>query len=133
MIYSFSDADAKKSSDLTEILTEKVADVTKEPKGTETFKDIHKVVRKIGHIVEFFILGVVSFLLALSYNLSVKRSIIISLAFCTFYAVTDEIHQLFVDGRTGRVIDVFIDFCGSVAGVGVVKGIEKFKTRNKTK
>ncbi len=33
------------------------------------------------------------------------------------YAVTDEIHQLFVPRRAGRVLDVCIDSLGSLIGV----------------
>lgn len=33
-----------------------------------------------------------------------------------FYAVSDEIHQLFIPGRSGEVRDVLIDGAGAVAG-----------------
>ncbi len=35
----------------------------------------------------------------------------------TLYAVTDEIHQLFVPGRAGQARDVLIDACGVFAGI----------------
>ena len=37
-------------------------------------------------------------------------------AFCIFYATTDEFHQLFVPGRTGRLLDIGIDSCGALLG-----------------
>ena len=33
---------------------------------------------------------------------------------------TDEIHQLFVSGRSGRITDVLIDGCGAVAGTLII-------------
>ena len=33
------------------------------------------------------------------------------------YAITDEIHQLFVPGRSGMIKDVFIDSLGIITGV----------------
>ena len=33
-----------------------------------------------------------------------------------FYANTDEFHQLFVPGRTGRLLDIGIDSCGALLG-----------------
>jgi len=33
------------------------------------------------------------------------------------YALSDEIHQLFVPGRAFQVFDLFIDFLGSLFGV----------------
>ena len=32
------------------------------------------------------------------------------------YAVTDEIHQLFVPGRSGQITDVILDSCGGLIG-----------------
>ena len=40
-------------------------------------------------------------------------------AFCILYAITDEIHQLFVPGRSGRIFDVGVDAVGSLVGVAV--------------
>ena len=39
-----------------------------------------------------------------------------ALPFCLLYAATDEMHQLFTDGRCGSPIDVMIDFSGAATG-----------------
>ena len=36
------------------------------------------------------------------------------------YAVSDEFHQLFVEGRAGRWMDVGIDTTGAIVGIGIV-------------
>ena len=33
------------------------------------------------------------------------------------YAITDEIHQIFVIGRSGEIRDIIIDTCGSTVGI----------------
>ena len=33
------------------------------------------------------------------------------------YASSDEIHQIFVSGRSGNIKDVIIDTCGSYLGI----------------
>lgn len=33
------------------------------------------------------------------------------------YAALDELHQFFVEGRTGRISDVFLDTCGAAFGI----------------
>jgi len=38
---------------------------------------------------------------------------------CSLYAVTDEIHQLFVPGRSGELRDVMIDSIAALVGVGL--------------
>lgn len=49
------------------------------------------------------------------YFLSIDRSIkifLLNFFFCSLYAFTDEIHQLFVVGRTFSYFDIFIDITG---------------------
>lgn len=40
-----------------------------------------------------------------------------SMAVVLGYAATDEFHQLFVEGRSGKVTDVLIDGCGALCGI----------------
>lgn len=41
-------------------------------------------------------------------------------ALATAYAVTDEIHQMFIPGRAGMVTDVLLDSAGVLVGVAIV-------------
>ena len=45
----------------------------------------------------------------------------------TLYACTDELHQLFVPGRTGQIFDVFVDTLGATFGCLLVLGVLKIK------
>ncbi len=128
MIFSFSSKSGSDSKKISEKITDKVVNISEEANNndeiraeitaSESYKSVHKLIRKIAHIFEFSLLGAFTFLLANSYKLSLKNSILISLGYCLIFAVSDEIHQLFVDGRAGRAIDVLIDFVGSSIGVG---------------
>lgn len=40
-----------------------------------------------------------------------------ALIFCFLYAASDEIHQLFSDGRSGQFSDVLLDSCGALCGI----------------
>lgn len=75
-----------------------------------------KPVRKSAHFFIYSILGLLVVSLALEYSISYK-TVIFSLAFCFLYSISDEIHQLFVPGRSGEVLDVFIDTLGSFFGI----------------
>lgn len=44
---------------------------------------------------------------------------LIAFAFTVFYACTDEFHQLFVEGRTGKITDVLIDSLGAIVFISV--------------
>lgn len=72
-------------------------------------------IRKAGHFTEYFILGILvySFIRSAVF----KRVLGISLSVCLLYAVSDEIHQIFVPGRGPSPADVLLDFSAAVAGI----------------
>lgn len=74
------------------------------------------LLRKIGHIAEYFILT--AFLYRAfkgSFNISVFSLFMYPAVLAFFYAVSDEIHQYFVLGRFCSVRDVLIDSLGIMA------------------
>ena len=73
-------------------------------------------IRKLAHLTEYAILGI---LLYNAFRVSrVEKNLIpYSLLICMIYAITDEIHQLFVPGRTGKIVDVGVDSLGGVLGL----------------
>ena len=81
--------------------------------------------RKCAHLSIYFILGILFYCLIKEYKLNNKKVFILSLLFCIIYACSDEIHQLFIFGRSGEVRDVFIDSFGSLLGIFVVSKILK--------
>jgi hypothetical protein len=69
------------------------------------------VLRKIGHAGEFAVLGA---LLARA-----LRALWPALLVGVLYAVSDELHQVFVPGRAGSPLDVAIDAVGVALGVAL--------------
>ena len=53
----------------------------------------------------------------LTFEMNSKKQIIMSILLGVIYAITDEVHQLFVPGRSGQVKDVYIDSLGVIIGV----------------
>ena len=92
------------------------------------------VVRKAAHFTVFAVLGILSYLAMLTYSVKSKTQIYTSGAISLTYAVFDEIHQIFIDGRAGRLYDVGIDFLGSVVGIAlvylIVKSIKQRRKKN---
>ena len=76
------------------------------------YEKYHLPVRKLAHISEYFILSLLVCMFFGTYNTSYTRVIIYSFIFCFLYACSDEVHQLFVPGRSGNIKDVFIDSIG---------------------
>lgn len=73
--------------------------------------------RKAAHIIAYFILGLLIYSIIKTYQLTTKRTIVLSIVLALFYAIFDEIHQLFVPGRSGEIRDVLIDTAAASVGV----------------
>ena len=87
---------------------------------------IHFIVRKAAHFIEFLALGCSLTVNAQAYlrrrpsaSSSCKGWMIPWIA-GTLYAVTDELHQLFVPGRACAPADICIDSAGVAAGVVIM-------------
>ncbi|MBO4834837.1 MAG: VanZ family protein [Lachnospiraceae bacterium] len=76
------------------------------------------LVRKCAHFLEYLVLGI-SLLLTVRelFLLNLRKSGIIAFMIGVVYAITDELHQLLVNGRSGEIRDVLIDAGGVLVGV----------------
>ena len=62
-------------------------------------------------------------------NIEQKKKIIISFLIGFFYAISDELHQWFIPGRSALVGDIIIDSCGVLFGIVIIMFIIKFCRR----
>lgn len=93
-------------------------------RGTMTF-----IVRKAAHFAVYAALGASASLFALT--LSWKNRLLSAFMVCLAYAVSDEIHQHFVDGRAMRLYDILIDSLGVLAGLAVAVFILRIVSRKR--
>lgn len=84
-------------------------------------------VRKLAHFTLYFVLGILFYNVVYLYNIDIKKILLTSILFCIIYACSDEIHQLFVLGRSGELRDVLIDTFGSILGILIVSKIKSKK------
>lgn len=87
------------------------------------------IVRKSAHFSIYFILGLLLISLVLEYIPMNKVSIIIALLISFLYAVSDEVHQYFVPGRSCEVRDVLIDTCGALLGIFIYSIFVKLRRK----
>lgn len=80
-----------------------------------------KIVRKTAHMTEYAMLYFAVWLALFMNSHRNKNILIISICICVLYAMTDEIHQLFVKGRSGSIRDIGIDSIGILFGALFVK------------
>jgi len=84
------------------------------------------LLRKVAHFTEYFILSFIFYRAMIVSGSRIKKSIIVTVIFCFLYAVSDEIHQLFVPGRVFAVRDIIIDTSGALLGMAIV-GLKNYK------
>lgn len=92
-------------------------------KWLSSFLHIHPetlsfIVRKCAHFLEYLILGI-SMIISVRDLSSWNRwkSGTMALLICAVYAATDELHQMFVQGRSCEVRDILIDSLGALTGI----------------
>lgn len=74
-------------------------------------------IRKLAHFSIYFVLGILFYNLLILYKIDIQSIFKLSILFCIIYACSDEIHQLFIVGRSGSLRDVLIDALGSLLGI----------------
>lgn len=143
IIFSFSAVPATASTKQSKGLTYNVIKLLNGNKLTEKelvklTKRVNPVIRKIAHFSIYMILAIFTYMFIEELNIKSKsekerlrKNIIYTCIFCIIYAVFDEIHQIYVPGRTGKVIDVIIDTLGACTGITIILIRNKFNYKNK--
>ena len=132
IIFSFSAVPATASTKQSKGLTYNVIKLLNGNKLTEKelvklTKRVNPVIRKIAHFSIYMILAIFTYMFIEELNTKSKsekerlrKNILYTCIFCIIYAIFDEIHQIYVPGRTGKVIDVVIDTLGSCMGIAIL-------------
>jgi len=75
---------------------------------------------KIVHIVEYAILcSLFLFSLSKTCKIDILHICIIAATLTIVFGISDEVHQLFVPGRSGKLIDVFTDAIAAFISSGI--------------
>ena len=87
-----------------------------------TLHHVHGIIRKLAHVTEYFLLGLLLFRAFRSENNIQKplRWASYSLLVVALFALGDEFHQSFVITRTSSIVDVGIDTFGGFLGLCVI-------------
>lgn len=127
IVYMFSAQEGTNSSNTSQSFTMFIIQIF--TRGAEletsTLEMIEALIRKLAHYSIYAIGGLLIMNYAYSTAKSNKQKILYSITFGSAYAITDEIHQYFVPGRSARIFDVGIDTLGVITGVFVYIAIRK--------
>lgn len=130
-----SDESKSSSNKVTSAVVNTVISIKKEniseEKRQKIIEDKTFIVRKSAHFTEYFILGLILILYLQTKEKLATKYIILAIIFCVLYATSDEIHQLFVDGRSCKIMYILIDTCGSSLAILGFTSIYKITTNLK--
>jgi VanZ family protein len=121
LIFNLSSQVADRSNQLSTGITEVIVKTVEKvaPIAKFDIESFNHIIRKNAHFFAYLVLGVLVMNAIRRSGVHGYRSVLITLGICVLYAISDELHQLFVLGRGGQVKDVIIDSAGASVGIGV--------------
>ena len=125
-IFQFSAQSGETSGNLSRKVVSKVINVfpyTKDLSSATKMKIIERsqpIVRKLAHFSIYTLVGMLIMAFISTYNVILLKKFIVSLGVGLVYAISDEIHQFYVPGRTPKLLDVAIDTAGVFLGIIIV-------------
>jgi VanZ family protein len=89
----------------------------------------HGVIRKFGHISEYFILAVFTYRSLRHEQPDLAQAKVRTIVFVLFVAMLDELHQRFTVSRGASVVDVGYDCLGAVWALWLITTYETRRLR----
>lgn len=99
----------------------------------EMVEGMDHAIRKTAHMGEYLILAMLLMNCLQAYGIKHRREGGYAMAIGALYALSDEVHQYFVPGRSCQLSDVLIDSVGVFLGVCLYSIIIKSKLANQGK
>jgi len=119
LIFYFSHQPATQSNGLSTGITERIIEMVERlaPKIDFDIRSMNHLIRKNAHFFIYLVLGLLLSNSLKNSKVEDRKGFIFALLISILYAISDEVHQLFVPGRGGQAKDVIIDSMGSLLGI----------------
>ncbi|MBP1971410.1 VanZ family protein [Virgibacillus natechei] len=121
LLFYFSHQPATQSNELSTGITNTIITTVESmaPNLNLDLSNLNHFVRKNAHFFAYLVLGILVMNALRRSGMRGYRCMITALLIGVLYAISDEVHQLFIPGRSGEVRDVLIDTAGTAVGIGV--------------
>lgn len=128
MIFMFSSREADESTAQSMRISYYIVEAGEMIRGIELSSEEREIlaaaidgpVRKGAHMTEYAILSFAVWFALVFWTNSKEVLYFSTLVFCVLYAASDEFHQTFVRGRSGKIQDVFVDSAGVVIALFIL-------------
>ncbi|WP_226682004.1 VanZ family protein [Sutcliffiella horikoshii] len=137
LIFFLSSQQGDQSADLSGGITEIVNKIVEQmaPEAEFNMDEISFFVRKNAHFFAYMLLAILTLKAVRRSGGHGWWSMGVAFAISVLYAISDEVHQLYVPGRSGQVSDVLLDSMGALAGIAIYALLSrsvsrKYKAKN---
>lgn len=126
VIFHFSSEVGEKSTSTSKIAIKKMIRTFPNTQNSDNIQEtkqiegLQPIVRKIAHFSIYSLLGIWLMCFIWTYKITIQRKLFFTTGIGMLYAISDEIHQAFIPGRTPSALDVVIDTCGVILGSLIV-------------
>ncbi len=120
IIFFFSSQPSGESEASSDLLVDFLEKLFGRSFSADVYEIIVFLVRKGAHFSEYLLLGLFFSLMIKERRTFLGKELVLSTIVCSLYALSDEIHQQFVSGRSGELRDVCIDASGVFLGCFLV-------------
>ena len=124
-IFCFSNENGETSQGTSDIITNAIINIREELENHR--ETISFYVRKLAHFSIYFVGGILLFEFYNTFDVTNKKVFGMSALTGVCYATFDEVHQLFISGRSGQFRDVCIDSTGIIVALIIMMLIAKAK------
>ena len=119
IIFKLSAQPGEQSNPLSTKVTTIIVSLAKLFRPDVNVLTLNHFIRKCAHFLAYLVLGIIVLFAMRRIGLMGKQGIGFTLLLCISYAITDELHQAFVPGRTPKLLDVLIDSSGASLGISI--------------
>ncbi len=124
LIFFFSSQNGNQSSEVSSGFSAFVKQVLSYILPESGVNFIVEYIRKFAHVFLYACLGASVSVCVFTYNLGHGwLYFAVPIFICLVYACSDEVHQIFVEGRDGKILDVIVDAIGFVLATLIANGI----------
>ncbi|OEF97638.1 VanZ family protein [Desulfuribacillus alkaliarsenatis] len=134
LIFYLSHQPATESNELSTGITELIKQFIERvmPHIAIDISTLNFIIRKGAHFFAYLVLGVLVINALWASGFKGWRMAGVAFVICVSYAITDEVHQLFIPGRSGEIRDVIIDSAGALVGISIYYLLRSAYGINKT-
>ncbi|KMJ59063.1 VanZ family protein [Bacillus sp. LL01] len=131
LIFYLSAQHAEQSANLSGGITDAVKVFVDQvaPESNINIESLSYFVRKNAHFFAYLLLGLFSLNALRRSGVTLGKSAALAFTISVLYAISDEVHQLFVPGRIGQVSDVLLDSAGALVGIGLYLLVRRWRSR----